>query len=546
LRLHTGILIAYAFVAVIYTFPLIEDPTTHFPNAGTDVCGFIWNNWWIHYALTELHVRPYFTDFIFAPFTVDLRLHTFGLLYGLLSIPFMAWLGPVGVLNGQIFATSILNGYSTFHLTTAVTKSEGGAFIAGLVIAATPALNFHLGVGRPTCAALWPAIFAMWMFWQLVDRADWPKAAWLATCLIAVMMADQQAALFCGGWLVLLFVYFLIVRRHDVVNTRFVTRGAAVVTILLAPAYFLYWKPFARTTGYTVPGAIEALTYSYPLDLLWTPSMFWRVYGLLMPIALVISLGLIRRVPSVAPWLLGSMLFIALSLGPVVTGTNVALPFSIVQALPGLGQFRTPYRFQIPAAIGLAVAVGILVSRALHSCGQTSRKKLLTSIAALVVADLLAYRVVSGFATGSRPHEPVYEEIARDGRHCVLLEVPVGVRTGTDRIGLGEVLTFYQPIHHKRLVNGFVARGPLEALEYYRQSPAMMFLANEPPPAGDLAEDLRRRLRDLDVCYVVIHPELMDRAWHERTLELFRSLEGLRRLETGSATAAFQVLAAGQ
>ena len=39
-----------------------------------------------------------------------------GLLYGLLSIPLLSVLGPVGVLNAQILATIVLNGYSTFTL----------------------------------------------------------------------------------------------------------------------------------------------------------------------------------------------------------------------------------------------------------------------------------------------------------------------------------------------------------------------------------------------------------------------------------------------
>jgi hypothetical protein len=541
LPLHAGVFLSYAVVAIVYTFPLIGHLTTEFPNFGTDVYGFIWNNWWIHYAVTELHARPYFTDYVFAPFTVDLRLHTLGLLYGLLSIPFMSFLGPVGILNGQIIATIVLNGYSTFKLTAALTKSDAAGIISGLVVAATPAINFHLTVGRPSCAAVWPAIVAMLAFLRFVDRPDCRRAAWLAVSLTAVMMADQQAALFGAGWLAVLLGYFLITRRQDVVNRRFLAAGAVVVAIVLIPAYVLYWRPFARTAGYTVPGAIEAFRYSYPLRLLWTPSMVWRVYGVVMPIGLVASVAFIRRVPSAVPWVLGSILFVALSLGPVVMGTKVPLPFSLVQALPGLAQFRTPYRFQIPAAIGLAVIIGILVSQALESSSPTSRRRLLTGVAVLVVGDLLAYRIAAGFAIGTLPREAVYEEIGRDNRNCVILEIPLGVRTGTDRIGPGEALTFYQPVHRKRLVNGFVARGPLAALYYYRESPSLMFLANEIPPAGDIASDLRRRLRELDVCYVVIHTELMDKAWREQTLALFSRVDGLRRLEARTGITAFRV-----
>jgi hypothetical protein len=98
--------IAYLAVAVFLTFPLVTSPGTYFPgNPGdNDVFGFIWNNWWVSHAIASLHQSP-FTDCLFAPFDVDLRLHTFGALYGVLSIPATIAGGPVLALNQQVFAT---------------------------------------------------------------------------------------------------------------------------------------------------------------------------------------------------------------------------------------------------------------------------------------------------------------------------------------------------------------------------------------------------------------------------------------------------------
>ena len=54
--------------------------------------------------------------------------------------------------------------------------------------------------------------------------------------------------------------------------------------------------------------------------------------------------------------------------------------------------------------------------------------------AAFVVAaiDLAAYRWLMPFPMRAMTHDPIYQEIARDPRDVVVLEVPVGVRTGTD------------------------------------------------------------------------------------------------------------------
>jgi hypothetical protein len=535
-----GTLASYALVAVVVTYPLIWHIRTAFPGSGTDVYGFIWNNWWIHHALTELHTLPYFTDAIFAPFPADLRLHTLGLLYGLISIPFLSALTPVGVLNVQILMTIVLNGYAAFRLTTYVTKSAAAGFVSGLILAATPAINFHLSVGRPSCAAVWPAIFAITALLRLMDRPDWRSSLWLAVWLVATLMVDQQVALFCACWMVVLAgarsaAWFSRPRLAGLLGW-----GAAAAAVVAIPAYALYSSLLAGQAGYTVPSVDEALKYSYPVRLLWTPRMIWNVYGTVMPLGLLTALAAIGAAKA-TPYVLGSLIFLAFSLGPVAMGTDVPLPFALVQWLPGLDQFRTPYRFQIPAAIGLAVLAGIIVSRGLSHLGPPRGRWLLGGIVMLTTADLVVNRAVGGFKIQTTPHEAIYEQIARDERDCLVLEIPFGVRTGTDRIGSGETLTIFQPVHRKRLMNGFLARAPLAPLEYYRASPAIMFLAHEAPLTAEVAEDLPQKIRELAVGYIVMHPEMMDTAWLKEALALLQGLEGVRRLETDGGVIAFKV-----
>ena len=67
------------------------------------------------HALVHLRRSPFVTDYLFAPFDVDLRLHTFGALYGFLSIPITILGSPVLALNLQIFGTIALNGVLVVH-----------------------------------------------------------------------------------------------------------------------------------------------------------------------------------------------------------------------------------------------------------------------------------------------------------------------------------------------------------------------------------------------------------------------------------------------
>jgi hypothetical protein len=138
------------------------------------------------------------------------------------------------------------------------------------------------------------------------------------------------------------------------------------------------------------------------------------------------------------------------------------------------------------------------------------------------------------------PDDPVYAQIAEDSRDCLVLEVPLGVRTGTDRVGPGEALSFYQPTHQKRLINGFAARAPLAAMQYYRSSPALMTLAGEAPPPGDVAADLASRLDELRVGYVVVHAGMMSQEHLRGVLELLGRMKGLSCIERGPDVIAFR------
>jgi hypothetical protein len=541
LRTHLAAFTAYSVVAIVLTFPLVTKFRTHFPGTSNDkdVFGFIWNNWWIYHAIADLHVKPYVTSYIFAPYPLDLRLHTFGLLYGLLSLPLMPLLGPVGVLNSQIVLTVALNGYSSFRLTHYLSGHVGLGFLSGLLIASTPAIDFHLGVGRPSCAALWPAVCVLYFGLRLLETRATTTAGALTASIVATLMADQQVTLFCAFWLLILAGHAAFTRRWALLDRRFLALVAAVVLISSIPAYALYYLPLSHSAGYNVPGAIEAENYSIPPYIFLDPIFMWGIYGIALPLTIV-SLLRIGRWPELWPWAFGTIAFVVLTMGPVLPGTHVLLPFSLIRKLPGLSQFRTPYRFQIPAVLGMSVTVGLALSRVVESLEARTARRIIFAVGVFIAADVLAHRLVGGFSIQTMADEPVYTEIAKDPRDCLVLEVPFGVRTGTDRIGPGEALSFYQPTHGTRLINGFAARAPLAALSYYRGSPALMMLANEAPPPGDVESDLRRRLEELRVGYVVVHPQMVGPDRLPQVLDLLSRMGQLSRVPTSGDLIVFR------
>jgi hypothetical protein len=538
-----GVPLAYLAMAFGTTFPLVRGVTTTFPGGHTDVFGFLWNNWWIYHAVTHHLSKPYLSSFIFAPFRLDLRLHTIGFLYGLLSIPLFPILGQVGVLNVQIFATIVLNGYLTFALVNNLVKDRAIAFAMGLLAASLHAINFHIASGRPSCASFWTAIAVILSFLRLVERPGAAQSGILTISIFAMFLADQQIVLFGILWLVLLGTISLIQHPTTILNRRLLLTMLVPVLGAAIASYALYFRPLRFDVGYNVPGAAEALTYSTGPAFLRSPHLLWTVYGALVPLGIPLAIFRLRRVPRATPWIVGAILFFVLAMGPVWGSTAFPLPFALLRRLPGMVNYRMPYRFQMPAALGAIVAMGMLLRVSTQKLGPRARLCLIFGLVLAIAADATAHWRDWPFYVRRMPDQPLYDVIGRDPSGGVLLEIPVGVRHGTDRIGQdGEILTFYQPVHQMRLVNGFVARAPDAALAYYRRSPALMFFANEDPPAGDLEADLKQQLKELDVKYIVVHPPMIKSERLGLILSLLSRVDGLQKIANGPELVAFRYL----
>ncbi|MDX1665001.1 MAG: hypothetical protein R3272_14515 [Candidatus Promineifilaceae bacterium] len=210
-----------------------------------------------------------------------------------------------------------------------------------------------------------------------------------------------------------------------------------------------------------------------------------------------------------AVWLVAAALFLLLSLGIVFQPTDIPLPFAALRRLPGMGQFRTPYRFVIPATVGLSLAVGAAATywRARLRPSPAQIGVVLGLFIALAVVDS---RSVAPFALQRYPEARIYEEIgAREGDFLVL-QVPVGLRSGTQRFGNGDPLQYYQTVYEKRAINAMVARIPRRWFDTYQRSPAFRFLGGEAIGEMEPVErDLNERLQAFNVGFIVVHRTML-------------------------------------
>src|SRR5262245_64478239 len=98
--------------------------------------------------------------------------------------------------------------------------------------------------------------------------------------------------------------------------------------------------------------------YSFRVADAVDPAVLQHFYGLEFAVAAILA----RRV---SVWLVGGLMFLLLALGPYLQPTDLPLPFAALSAWPPLAQFRTPYRMAMPAALGLAVVLGVVLARVL-------------------------------------------------------------------------------------------------------------------------------------------------------------------------------------
>jgi hypothetical protein len=198
-------------------------------------------------------------------------------------------------------------------------------------------------------------------------------------------------------------------------------------------------------------------------------------------------------------WVVLALGFGLLALGPflIIAHANTAIPapWAIMRYLPIVGAARTPARFAIPMMIAIAVAFAWALDRLGLSRG------VLTLVVAVLAFEL--WPVPRPTSSGLVPRG--YDVISADHRDIAVLDLPFGIRDGTDEIGrLNSATLLHQTVHGKRIVGGYLSRIPAPAFQRASQDPVLGVLARL--SVREAVSDRERRLA------IDSWPELVDRA----------------------------------
>lgn len=209
-------------------------------------------------------------------------------------------------------------------------------------------------------------------------------------------------------------------------------------------------------------------------------------------------------------WVAFTVFFALLTLGPFVRiagfNTYVPTPWALLRYVPVVGAARVPTRMMVLVMFGLSVVLAFALS-ALRA--RVRRPGLL----AAAVAGLLLVEMLPAPRTLYSAEIPsIFRTIAADPRPVRVTHLPFGLRDGLTSYGnTNAAAQFFQTVHEKPLVGGYMSRLPGLQIEYYQSRRVTRGLIDLSegreilePRRTLLVERARRILPELNIGYVVV------------------------------------------
>jgi hypothetical protein len=245
--------------------------------------------------------------------------------------------------------------------------------------------------------------------------------------------------------------------------------------------------------------------------------------------------------PTVPQWAVIGLAFLIWALGPHLfafgINSGMILPQSLLRYVPVVANARIPGRAIVVSYLALAVLAAITAAE----WRRTSRHA--TVVLVVVSSALVVDYLPAPFPLTGLDRPGIYETLRDRREQGSVCELPLGIRDGFGERGSFDArVLFYQTIHRRPLVGGFVARLPPAVTAAYEDDPLLAALlrlseregtagAARPLPDRQGAAD---RLREIDIAFVMLNrrtapPSLIE--YVERVLPLTRiAVEGERSL----------------
>jgi Interleukin-like EMT inducer len=481
---HLGALLAYLFLAIILTYPLILRFGSHVAGDGSDDPALAWNLWWVRYAIFDLGRSPIYTDYLSFPIGLNLAFYTLTYLNALVSIPVQFAFGLIPAANVNLILSYALGGFGTYllveHLLSdvfplrgevpasnqpdAVGESEGparvAAFAAGLLYTFSSNKFLYASLGQFNIASSqWIPFYILFLLkiFPTYPRTRSPSLRdgfLLGLFLLFQALSELTFASFLILFTVAYLIYWLITNRSQVFKEPSSLRFTFYSSLLAAITFLVPMLPiFAaivsdmRTEGdYLQQGLGFSNSFSADLLGFFIPSQLHPLFGGLEAqfhfaytnfvylgyVALALACVALLKVPKARIWGLSSGLIFLITLGPTlrVDGSEFNLPFLPFNALlriPIVEGNRYPSRWSVMLTLCLAVLVGYGAVWLLKRVqGHRFRVIVPPALCMLLMFEHLSIPL----PTSDLRVPAVYSKIGGDPGSFTVLELPLAWRNG--------------------------------------------------------------------------------------------------------------------
>lgn len=213
------IFVSFFLLAIIFTYPLI----LNFSNAISgwhrmnDGELFLWNFWWVKYAIFDLKTNPFYTNYLFYPQEVSLTLHTLTLFPAFISSFFQIFTkNIVFVYNIMFLFTFALSGLGTYLLVNYLYKNKLVAYIAGVTFAFCPYVFAHAYSGHFNLMNTWTLPFYLYFFLRMLDKKRILDMLLTSLIIIIQIYTDFHYLFFMFIFSLIIFVYYIYIDKKDI------------------------------------------------------------------------------------------------------------------------------------------------------------------------------------------------------------------------------------------------------------------------------------------------------------------------------------------
>jgi hypothetical protein len=219
-----------------------------------------------------------------------------------------------------------------------------------------------------------------------------------------------------------------------------------------------------------------------------------------------------RDTRAVRQWSTIGLVFFVWALGPhlMVLGRNTGmiLPGAFLRYIPIVNNARIPGRAMVVVSLAVALLGAVAAARWRPARGR--RPLVLAALALCLVAESLP----APFPVTRLSAPALYQTLRDRPEAGAVCELPFAVRDGlgAGRGAMSELVFFYQTIHARPLVGGYLSRLPPSVVAAYARDPLLNGLLDLSEPGADLDQrtalvDARvaaERLRANGIAFVVL------------------------------------------